>query len=59
MNNTYSLITKSITKALNAIDNFNSKMELFETKYNNYTHEATLLSIEGNWGVSLTMKDGK
>ncbi len=59
MNNTYNLKTKSIVKAIEAVDNFNSKMELFEMKHTNYTHDTTLISIDDIWNVGFTMKDGK
>lgn len=59
LNNTYNLKTKSITKALNAIDNFISKMELFEKKHTNYKHDVNLISIDGIWNVDFTMKDEK
>lgn len=56
MNNTYTLKSKSITEVLNAIDTFNSKMELFKEKHNNYTHEAALISIDDIWNGSFTIK---
>lgn len=59
MNNTYTLQTSSIIKALNAIDNFISKMELFEKKHTNYKHDVDLISIDGIWNVGFTMKDEK
>jgi len=59
MNNTYILKTDSTIEALDAIDNFITKMELFESKYKDYKHDIHIESIDDMWNVELTIKNEK
>ena len=59
MNNTYVLKTDSTIEALDAIDNFITKMELFESKYKDYKHDIYMESIDDIWNVELTIKNEK
>lgn len=59
MNNIYKLQTTSVIEALNSIENFINKMELFESKYKDYKHDIHIESIDNIWNVELTIKNEK
>lgn len=59
MNNTYTLTTNSTITAIEAIDNFITKMSIFESKYKGYTHQVSLNNVKHLWQVELIIKNEK
>lgn len=56
MNNTYLIKEKDLKKALDQIDSFQSKMELFSEKYSRYIYNVNINKEDNEWIIELNIK---
>ena len=56
MNNTYLIKEKDLKKALDQIDNFQTKMELFSGKYPRFSYNVNINKENERWIVKLNIK---
>lgn len=56
MNNTYLIKEKDLKKALDQIDSFQTKMELFSGKYPRFSYNVNINKEEDEWIIELNIK---
>lgn len=56
MNNTYLIKEKDLKTALDQIDSFQSKIELFLEKYSKYTYSVNINKENDEWLIKLNIK---
>lgn len=57
MNNTYTFTEKSIKTVIDNIDNLETKIERFQSKYPNYKYKVNLKKNKDKWNVEVNISN--